>query len=320
MLPKLELDALRADLAAVNALLAARTEEEDPSGRMQFESRKREIEQAIRALENAPEHTASVALFFGGRPVFGSKGIAADFAGKAVEMFQDLVSKRFAGLESGSLGERGPVPLRANTQLMLTDVARGSVGFVLEEAAENGTLTDSSLKQVMDEVADLLTRVASPDTDLFESAMETLDPRLLISLRDFYRHLDEAGATLRIVEGPKDDLLDSEAVRRGRARTETMEIKERESEEIMGTLWLLPAHRKFELRRANTGDVIYGNVANEYSRLYLESLQSGPDAVVGKTWKTKMRIREVQELNRPPKFSYTLLGLVEVVPTPGSIA
>ena len=55
MLKKLELDTLKADLAAVTALLAARTEEDDPVGWLQLSSRQADIEGELRQLEAVPE-------------------------------------------------------------------------------------------------------------------------------------------------------------------------------------------------------------------------------------------------------------------------
>ncbi|HMQ34882.1 MAG TPA: hypothetical protein PKD53_29445, partial [Chloroflexaceae bacterium] len=68
---------------------------------------------------------------------------AANFAGKAIDRYQDLLAKRYASLESGPLGDRGPVPLHPNAQMLITEVARGSFGFMLEEASEPTSLVDT---------------------------------------------------------------------------------------------------------------------------------------------------------------------------------
>ncbi len=310
MLRKIELDALRADLGAINAMLASRTEADDPIGFHQFQSRKREIEEMIAKLGDAPDHTASVGLFFGGLPVIGSRGIRADFAGKAIEYFQELVAKQHAAAEAGILGRRGRVPLRAATDLMLTDVVRGSFGMVLEEVEENGLLADSKVKQIVDEVTDVFLNVASIDDQVFEELLASIDGRLLSTLRDFFHLLDEGGATIRVVEAEKDRLLDRDAVHRGRVRTEAIAVDERESDQISGKLYLLPAHRRFELVRDDTGETIYGIVSPEYSKEYLGTLQQQGIDPVGKTWRTKMLIREIKRPNREPKITYTLLGLL----------
>lgn len=310
MLKKLELDSLKADLSAVEALLASRAEHEDPIGWFQFSTRKSELEEEISRLSDSEETHAGVALFFNGRPVFGSKGIRADFAGQAIDKFQDLVSKRFASLESGPLASRGPVPLRENAQMMITDVARGSFGFVLEESNETDPMIATPLKHVVEETAELVFKISSPDEDVFESSVESLDDRLLAALKQFFQLLDDSGATLRIVEGQKEFNLDHEAVRLARDRAETLQISERADQTIIGTVFLLPAARKFELHVQGTGEVLKGNISQDCLKELLGGGTEIPETVVGKLWETRMNVREIYERNRAPKFNYTLTTLV----------
>ena len=95
----LEFDALNADLAAVSSLLEQRSEDEDPIGHLQLTARKSELESELARLQQGHERSASIALYFGGRPVVGSRGILATFGGKMLDIYQDLVSKRFAARE-----------------------------------------------------------------------------------------------------------------------------------------------------------------------------------------------------------------------------
>ncbi|MCU0922721.1 MAG: hypothetical protein MUF16_20780, partial [Burkholderiaceae bacterium] len=97
MLRKLERSGLQADLASVNALLAHLSEDDDPIGFAQFAMRRAEIEQALTALGQVGEETGKVALLFGGRPVWGSRGIDADFAAHAIDQFQRAVGAQAAG-------------------------------------------------------------------------------------------------------------------------------------------------------------------------------------------------------------------------------
>lgn len=310
MLMKLELSALQADLANIERLISLRTEESDPIGFYQLTSRKSEVMDHISKIQENPEKSASVALFFGGGPVLGSKGISADFAGKAIEAFQDLVSKRFATSETGTLGTRGPIPLKSNTELMLTDVARGSFGLVLEEIKTNDSLTETAMQFVVDEVAQSIVDFSSLDVERYETALNTVDSRSLISLRDFFRLLDDQHATLRVVEGNRDAELDNKAVQLARQRTDFIEIEDKTSEEMIGRLFILPAHRRFELQLINSAETVYGSISSEFSKDNLAKFQQGTD-VVGKVWRTKMRIRETLRVNQQPKLTYTLLGLIE---------
>ena len=131
-LRKLERDFAHADLAAVQGLLA-QLGDEDIMARFGLEARRDELQQTIETLDAAPdEPVASAALFFGGGPVIGARGIESEFAGSAVTKFQDIVAKVLAH-ETGGLGQRGIVPNKGASTLHITNIVRGSFGFLLEE-------------------------------------------------------------------------------------------------------------------------------------------------------------------------------------------
>ncbi|MDN3685565.1 hypothetical protein QW180_26405 [Vibrio sinaloensis] len=64
-----------------------------------IEKKLEKLDTEISLLNNASETHASVALFFGGEPVLGSKGILASFAGNVLDNFQELINKAFASKE-----------------------------------------------------------------------------------------------------------------------------------------------------------------------------------------------------------------------------
>lgn len=308
---RLELEALHADREAVRAMLAG-LGDTDPIGRLSFGSRLAEIEAQIQRLAGAEETTGSVALLFSGAPVYGSRSIAADFATTVIKSFQDLVTKRVASEEFGTLGARGRVPERTPPTLAIRELVRGSVGFVLEEHSPNAELVATPVKKAIDDVTGLISRAAAESDDEFEASVETLDHRMLVSLRDFFQALDDEGAAVRIVEETKDASLDSAAVHRARVRVETTEVEDTESETVTGELLgLLPDSRRFEMKLSDTGEVIRGTVAAALATRWLELIEGPNEKLVGQVWRTKMRIREVRERNRPPRNLYTLLGLLE---------
>jgi len=311
MVRKLKLDGLQAELSAVGALLKEATESGDYLGKYQFSRRKVALETEISAIHGTPEKLASVALLFGGSPVIGSRGISADFAGDALDKFQDLVSKTFAKTEWGSLGERGPIPLKHASHLMVTEVARGSFGFVLNEVSEQTEIADTALKMQVEEVATLLQRTASPNELDFEEAADTLDSRTLTALKNFFVTLDSNGATLRIVEDVADFTLDETAIRRGRRRTEATEIQENEITLVGVLAGVLPAHRKFELTLEN-GQTMYGSVSKEGIE-QLSGLLARGESAVGKRWNFRIRRRIISPLNRPSREIDTLLEIIRPV-------
>jgi hypothetical protein len=312
MLLQLEREFLQADLAQVRALLLQTPADEDPIEHFQFTHRVRELEERLAVLPGAIEAApAGIALFFGGRPVIGSHGINASFGTKAVGHFQTLVSQRFAADEQGPLASRGRVPLADETQLLVTDVVRGSFGFVLEAAAN---LADSrvSLKAVVDEVADTLSRMAAPDEALFDEASAIVDDRQLGTLKEFFKLLDVEGTSLRLVEGARDFELDSAAVARARHRVEGLSITDRNevyAGQIVG--WTQYSHR-FELQLHDGSVIVTGAVAREaMDRAVQEGLNP-----LHQHFRVSLKIRDVRARNRPSKLAYTLLGMEPVEAPP----
>jgi hypothetical protein len=307
MLKRLERDATKADLAAVESLLSARTREEDPVGHMQFSHRLDDLTRRLQEIEDIPSTGAEVGLFFGGRPVVGSYGILAEFGSKAVAEFQTLVSSAFAAQE-GTLGSRGRVPQRDRTQLLLTDVARGSFGFILHQAEDHPQFVDSAMKGVVSHAVDLVFRVASPDQEIFETLAEGIDSRVLGSLRSFFKVLDDAGATLRIVEDRREFTLQREEVGRARERTESVTFTESEGE-ATGALYVLPVGRRFELHPVAGGEAIRGSVANGC----LEQLTGGgtevAPGIIGTVRSVRLRIRQIVARGQEPRRSYMLLSV-----------
>ena len=110
MMPKkLSINSLSSEITTLNELLSSARQSGDIVGEMQLEHRVGELSNKLETLKDQTlaDNSASVALFFGGQPVLGSKGIAAEFAGVALEQFQNLIAKVFAKNELGDLGGRG---------------------------------------------------------------------------------------------------------------------------------------------------------------------------------------------------------------------
>jgi hypothetical protein len=186
------------------------------------------------------------------------------------------------------------------------------VGFVLEENSKNAQIVDTPIKKAIDDVTVIITQAAAESDEAFEASVETLDPRILVSLRDFFRALDDNDASVRIVEAERDERLNREAVRRARVRVEATEVEDNEFDNVDGELLgLLPEARKFEMKLLQSGKVIRGTVAATLAASWFELIEKPDEKLIGQLWRTKMRIREIRERNRPPRNLYTLLGLVE---------
>lgn len=305
---KLEIDALQAELAELEALLAALGPNESPISRFQLNERRNTLQENLQRLAADFRPSASVAIIFGGAPVLGAKGIDAEFAGKSLDGFQSLITRRFAEMELGELGRRGPVAFEQHAKLMVTNTVRGSFGFVLEELSDQTTLAETQLKVVVSDVTTILDRVAGEDEALFEEIASTLDARTLGSLRKFLDVMDDSEATMKLVDDDRTRSFDRQAVHRARVRADMTEIEDRETQAILGTLQgYLPDHRKFEFRQQADGQVLYGSFTSDFMRRYRELLE----AAAGKTVSARFRVREVKHRNLPPKTTYTLVEILE---------
>jgi hypothetical protein len=305
---KLRMQGLQAELASLNALIQSARDVDDPVGEFQLEKRRGKIESELQSLVEQPEKRASVALFFGGKPVLGSRGISADFAGHMLETFQDLVAKTFASAELGTLGGRGPIPMKQSTDLMVTSLTKGSFGFVLDELSDQDEIDSAALRLVVEKLVQTLEKIASANELDFEEIAEQLDPRMLISLKDFFVTLDSAEATVRLVDDVADISLDLPAVHRARLRTETTSIDESDVTAEGVLVGFLPEHRKFEMQVQD--QILYGSVSKEAAEQYSQMIShgQGPERQL---WKVRMKRRIVTPLSRPAREVNRLLEFLD---------
>jgi hypothetical protein len=307
---KIEIDALHAELESVVSMLSEAEKYADAIGILQYSRKKEEIESRLQEVAAGDSHLASVALFFGGKPVFGSRGIAADFAGKALRDFQDIISKQFSTSEVGDLGERGVVAYRPHSELMVTGVTQGSFGFVLDELSDQTRLFDTSLKEIVTQVMQIMESAGGPNEDEYDTMIEQIHPRALASLKDFFLHIDKSEATIRLVDDERDYPFDDRAVHRARVRLEATDITE-EDLEIDGVITgLLPEHRRFEMSIPG-GESIWGTMTPEAVEHYLEA-SGGERPVLNTKCRIAVVARKVAPLGRKPRTVYRLLRFITI--------
>ena len=306
---RLELEALKADLAAVRGLLERRDANSDPVGWMQFSQRRDELEKKLSEVETTSARQSSVALYFGGRPVSGSSGISARFGSSAIEMFQDLVSTRLAS-SNGILSEAGPIPHRERSALLITEIARGSFGFVLEAADEIGSdTTDAfSLEKTLDDVCALIQSAADTDEQKFSEAYADQNSRVVNHMTRFLRLLDESGATLRIVDDHRDFSFQRRDIELARARIDTLEVNV-QTFEVEGRIYVLPSSRRFDLFSSGQMQPFSGVIAPALFERLSSDEKDGLDQVIGTLRKFVIELRSVHSKRSSPRVTYTLKDL-----------
>jgi len=304
-LRKLERDFVRADLAAVRGLIA-QLGDEDVMARLGLEERRDELQKTITQLDRAGEEpVASAALFFGGRPVSGSRGIESEFAGSAVTKFQDIVAKVLAH-ESVGLGQRGVVPNKGASTLHITNIVRGSFGFLLEEVHSQPPLTETSLKKAVGDATRLLEALGERDEEQFRTAVEAIDDRILGTAREFFVLMRQSGATLRIVAGEADRSFGSEAVARAAERATSTTVEDAE-ETMSGQLaGILPDARQFEFRTGRDQGTIRGKVSRS---LAADQLKRFNHDWVNVDALARMNVKRVRRSGAVVREAFTLLAL-----------
>lgn len=289
---KVHRDALRGEIASLRGLLD-RSAGSDPLGSRSLYKRLRSLEDELAKLEAHTTLTASVALIFDGAAVRGSSAIEADFAGKALLDYQELVAKHVA-VSEGGLAERGRLPDQVHNQakLTITGLVHGSFGFVLkEDDYDQLGMFETPACQAVRSVSDLL-RVVSDSSNEFDERLPELDGRIFQTLKRFVSHLHRAQSTLRLAEEKTELKLDKVRLERAFERVSQTEIEEIETVIDGELLGLVPLQRRFEFRKSSDGEVIQGRVAPTLSADYLERIDE-EGVLAGGAWVATVRTKVV---------------------------
>ncbi len=285
---------------------------DDVLGRFSLECRLDEVQQELSSVAAERGTRAEIALIFNGRPVAGAAAIDASFGSKAIDQFQRTVATAFAvQAADGHVGQRGPTISSEMAALHITGIVHGSFGFILEEIDPRGEQwTDSALKSAAVAAVEILERVASPDEADAQAALEEVNDRLFVNIRDFVKLVHDNQATLTIAEHERAIELNAPAVARAFERVANASIEDEELT-LEGVLQgVLPAARRFEFEGG--GLRISGKIARDISEEYLRSLESDP--MVGHQVTAIFRKRTVRDIASAARETYVL---VRVVPDAG---
>lgn len=313
MVTKIHRDALRSEIASLSALIK-QSSDRDPLGSRSLRKRLGLLQAELGEIETRRENSANVALVFDGDPVRGSSAIEADFAGKALQDYQELIAKHVA-TECGQLAERGRLTdqIHQQARMNVTGLMHGSFGFILEEDNEDQFgMFETPAQTAVRSVTNLLSEVASDDDQLFESRLEDLDIRIFHTLKRFIGTLHRANSTLRVAEDLRELKLDTSSIGRAFERVsqaDVVEIDEAVEGELLG---LVPVQRRFDFRRADDGELVQGRVAASLSADYLERIER-EGLIAGGRWRATIRTKTVTHPDRRHNsVSRTLIDLVSL--------
>lgn len=244
-----ELEALLADIPEGNVI-----------ERMSLEAR---LESVKSTLASLPQQAAPKArLIFRGKPVFGSHGIAADFASKAAGAFSDAFAVVAAGL-SGGLRDMGPIPNQDKNQLLITGTAIGSFGFEFElPVAEPSFFPEAEKAQeAMAKIQALFRLAAEGSDDEVAEVIEEVHPRAVKKVHDFLELLVQQQAWCGLEFGNRIfRYADFEQVRASCERLRDENIQETQETYRGEFQGVLPAGRTFEFQLADQAGLIRGKI------------------------------------------------------------
>ena len=205
-------------------------------------------------------------LTFRGKPVYGSHGIAADFAAKAASAFTDAVAAAAAGF-SETMQYMGPIPDKQKNKLLITGTAIGSFGFELEvPPQDNDELfqEQSRTEVALTKLQDLLRLSAEGSDDEVAEIVEVLHPRAVKKVADFLDYVVQQGASCAVEFKERFfRFADSDQVQKSVTRLREDNIHEKDNTfpgEFQG---VLPASRTFEFKMAPQGAVLRGKIGPE---------------------------------------------------------
>lgn len=160
--------------------------------RLSLQSRLKSAYQELER-ELASPKPARARLTFRGKPVVGSRGIAADFGGKASNAFADAFAAVVAGLNE-SLRFMGPIPDRAKNQLLLTGTATGSFGFEFELPASGLFPEQEKAEDALEKMQSLLEASAMGSDDDVAELVDVIHPRAVKKISEFLGLLSQSQA------------------------------------------------------------------------------------------------------------------------------
>lgn len=313
MVTKIHRNALRSEIASLRSMLA-HSGGKDPLGSRSLQRRLAILEAELAEAEGQELHVAQVALVFDGEPVRGSSAIEADFAGRALQDYQELVAKHVAA-EGGHLAERGRLPdqIHEQARMNVTGLVHGSFGFILQE--DNGAqlgMFESAAQKAVRSVTDLLTQVADADGRQFNARLDELDIRIFQTLKRFVSTLHRARSTLRVAEDQRELKLDVASVERAFERVTQVDVEELDEVTEGELLGLVPVQRRFEFRRSDDGELLQGRVAPNLSADYLERIER-EGLIAGGKWRATIRTKTVNHPDgRHSSVSRVLVDLVRL--------
>jgi len=231
--------------------------------RMGLEERLKELEGLIGKEPKLGPEPARARVTFWGKPVVASHGIFAEFGVEAMKSFTDVVTAMAASHATGPLKPKGPIPNKAEHQLLITNTVPGSFGFEVEEYQDELPLEGdgSSVAVALEKTQAILDRTRESNDDELADVLSEIDARTLNAVRTFLKVMVEAEASCGLeYRERKVRFSDPGDVQRSLQRLGEQNVKEANRVFLGEFLGVLPQHRTFEFLLVAGNPIITGKV------------------------------------------------------------
>lgn len=192
--------------------------------------REDEFRQELAQIPQAAREPRTV-LFFTGDPVYGSRGIDAQFAATVLSPFLEMVKTEYAVEKHGRVGERGPRKDEGEARLMLTGLPRGSFGIELSQPQSDNLFAEEQLSEVLVRLTDLLSSASKSDEE-FVHALGEVSPRVYGRLPEFFKVLNDNHASIRMQTGDLEMEIDESHIPKALERVSSVKTTEDEIDKV----------------------------------------------------------------------------------------
>ncbi len=302
--------AVASEISELESILAS-IPQQNVIERLAFAER---LDAAKSVLESLPVYPQreKAHLTFRGRPVFGNRGIAADFGSKAAVAFADAYSAVAAGL-SESLRYMGPIPDKGRNQLLITGTAVGSFGFEFELPSQQDDLFPvvSKAEDALEKIQALLRVSAEGSDDEVTELVEAIHPRAVKKVAEFLGYLAQQNAWCGLEF--KDQFFRFQNFDQLQASAERLKeenIHEQDELYVGEFQGVLPTSRTFEFKLSDQTGILKGKV---------DVAIDDPD-LLNRDWLHKqvsLRLHVIQVGQGRPRFTLPEMSAIQLLDTNG---
>lgn len=225
--------------------------------KMSLNSRLEEVENKLKRVNKDFLHSPSkLKITFRGAPVLGTTGISSYFGTTAIKALTDAINCILKSLNSGK---------NENANLMITDIAKGSFGFVLEDIGNQSFSLlpedDKTTNIAINKFQEILSFASEPDSnELIENIIE-LDLNSINKIKDFVEILDKNKAVCAINFNEHSfSFKNNNQVKTALSHLDI--AKKSDIDEILNVMFLgvLPNKRKCEFRLVGDDNVYVASI------------------------------------------------------------